>query len=321
MRLTLSMKQPAFQQFGAALGGEVGNRILHVNNSSLQGSCYHMGMEEGLRIFIFDLSFNIRFSFTIIDEADSEEDICMALYCFSYEGLCLLYRSQHGNKRFKFNVPSLILSDNKHFLRLVCNKNAALKCIAVLFTHKWFTEQLSGLGQEQADKKNWPGLLKYLPCRPLSKAEQVMGKNVSYAFERNYNALEVKGILFTLLSFIHQHVPRQPRKETPGRYVSIMMKVAMRITASLSKPMPSVEELASEFYLSPSTVKRQFKKAFGIGLYDYYLAKKMELAKTMLETGKEKVSTVAFYLGYENPSHFISSFKKIYGHSPGRLKK
>jgi len=56
------------------------------------------------------------------------------------------------------------------------------------------------------------------------------------------------------------------------------------------------------------------------GNYEYYLEKKMELAKWLLQEKKVSVSETAYMLGYEKVSAFITIFKKYHHILPGRLK-
>jgi AraC-like DNA-binding protein len=44
-------------------------------------------------------------------------------------------------------------------------------------------------------------------------------------------------------------------------------------------------------------------------------------AMQMLTSGELLVKEVAFKIGYQNPSHFISAFKKKYGYTPKQFLK
>jgi AraC-like DNA-binding protein len=57
--------------------------------------------------------------------------------------------------------------------------------------------------------------------------------------------------------------------------------------------LPSQKQLAREFALSESTLKRHFKAVYGKTMHDYYLEKKMELAKWLLQERKISVSETA----------------------------
>ena len=77
--------------------------------------------------------------------------------------------------------------------------------------------------------------------------------------------------------------------------------------------------LADYAYLtgrSLSTFRREFKTKYGVSPRKWITQKRMEKAKELLEVGEESVAGVAYNVGYENVSHFISGFKKCYGFHP-----
>ena len=45
----------------------------------------------------------------------------------------------------------------------------------------------------------------------------------------------------------------------------------------------------------------------------------MEMAYRLLQSGKYKVKDVVWMVGYTNASHFIDTFKKRYGVTPGEI--
>ena len=64
-----------------------------------------------------------------------------------------------------------------------------------------------------------------------------------------------------------------------------------------------------------------FKELYNSTIYGYLLDKKLEFALHKLEENKLKVKDIAFEIGYENPSHFISAFKKKYSLTPKQYVK
>jgi AraC-like DNA-binding protein len=89
----------------------------------------------------------------------------------------------------------------------------------------------------------------------------------------------------------------------------------------LQKTPPRMGMIAKMVALSESTLKRYFKLIYGKSVYDYYLNKKMELARTILLQKPYSVNEIAELMGYEKVSHFIEIFKKHHGSSPGSIKK
>jgi AraC-like DNA-binding protein len=89
----------------------------------------------------------------------------------------------------------------------------------------------------------------------------------------------------------------------------------------LQKTPPRMGMIAKMVALSESTLKRYFKLIYGKSVYDYYLNKKMEMARTILLQKSCSVNEIAELMGYEKVSHFIEIFKKHHGCSPGTIKK
>ncbi|XOD68191.1 MAG: helix-turn-helix transcriptional regulator [Flavobacteriales bacterium Tduv] len=79
---------------------------------------------------------------------------------------------------------------------------------------------------------------------------------------------------------------------------------------------PSLRVLTAEVGLSNHQLKEGFKKIFGTTVYGYLLDHKLNIAREKLEEKRMQVQEVAYFLGYENPSHFIKAFKKKYGITP-----
>ncbi|BDD02403.1 AraC family transcriptional regulator [Persicobacter psychrovividus] len=81
----------------------------------------------------------------------------------------------------------------------------------------------------------------------------------------------------------------------------------------------SVDEIASEFGLSLSKLKRDFKMIFNTSVKSYHTKIRMEEAYRRLSSGEYSVSGVAYDFGYQNVSKFSQMFKKVKGISPSEL--
>ncbi len=100
-----------------------------------------------------------------------------------------------------------------------------------------------------------------------------------------------------------------------------VMEAEIILQAHLQKTLPCMSNIAQQVSLSESTLKRHFKAIFGKSMYEYYLEKKMNLAKLLLLEQPLTVYETASLLGYEKVSNFIDIFKKHHGFSPGSMKK
>ena len=87
------------------------------------------------------------------------------------------------------------------------------------------------------------------------------------------------------------------------------------------KNPPTIKQLCEKFSISEYHLKEGFKEVYNSTIYGYLLDKKLEFALHKLEQNQQMVKDISFEIGYENPSHFISAFKKKYGLTPKQYIK
>ncbi len=94
-------------------------------------------------------------------------------------------------------------------------------------------------------------------------------------------------------------------------------RIVKYINENLSSEL-SEGGIANTFYMSLSTLIRQFKKTTGVSAPKYILYKRMSLARAMLERGVP-AGEVALRCGYNDYSTFYRSYRKVHGLSPGQM--
>nr|WP_299767038.1 AraC family transcriptional regulator [uncultured Dokdonia sp.] len=67
---------------------------------------------------------------------------------------------------------------------------------------------------------------------------------------------------------------------------------------------------------SLSTFQRDFKSTFHTSPKKWLIEKRMQEASQLLRTTSDSVTNIAYQVGYENVSHFIKAFHKLFGSSP-----
>jgi len=78
----------------------------------------------------------------------------------------------------------------------------------------------------------------------------------------------------------------------------------------------SMEQIASFTGRSLATFKRDFKKISNLTPQKWLIKKRLETAYFKLKEEHKKVHEVYMEVGFKNPSHFSTAFKKQYGISP-----
>lgn len=81
----------------------------------------------------------------------------------------------------------------------------------------------------------------------------------------------------------------------------------------------SLVGLAHAVGTNETTLKKNFKLVYGTTVFGYLTARRMELAKTLLQTKELKVAAVAHEVGYKYASHFSAAFRKHFGILPNKL--
>lgn len=82
----------------------------------------------------------------------------------------------------------------------------------------------------------------------------------------------------------------------------------------------TVEQFARMANRSVSLFKKEFYQHYQMTPGRWLTQKRLELARSIIESGKGNISEVAFNSGFENLSHFSRVFKEKYGVSPQKYK-
>ncbi|WP_336664427.1 AraC family transcriptional regulator [Elizabethkingia meningoseptica] len=82
----------------------------------------------------------------------------------------------------------------------------------------------------------------------------------------------------------------------------------------------SLIELAHRFGTNEYTLKKGFKEVFNTTVFNYWNDLKMQNAKKLITEEALHINEIALNLGYKNPRHFSTAFKKHFGQTPTGLK-
>ena len=138
----------------------------------------------------------------------------------------------------------------------------------------------------------------------------------------------LKAYLIQLLCLIaRENMQKDEAKEPLGRFTfrSPNKKYAVRqIEQYLQehyREKISLEQIASNMYLSSFYISKIFKSETGDSPINYLIGIRMEKAKELLtEHPDASLQEVAVRVGYDDVYHFSKLFKKYYGISPGHYK-
>lgn len=89
----------------------------------------------------------------------------------------------------------------------------------------------------------------------------------------------------------------------------------------LSRPMPSLEELAHQYFVGQSKLTADFKNIFGMPILTFRRHVQLRAARSLLETTSMDLTQIADECGFSDDNYLIRVFRKHYGITPGAYRK
>jgi AraC-type DNA-binding domain-containing proteins len=83
----------------------------------------------------------------------------------------------------------------------------------------------------------------------------------------------------------------------------------------------SLEQISQMAGMSQSKFTVLFRQMTGKSFVEYRNAERIQLARQLLATSRDKISRIALDIGYEDLSHFNHIFKKTTGETPSQYRK
>lgn len=83
----------------------------------------------------------------------------------------------------------------------------------------------------------------------------------------------------------------------------------------------SVEQFALDIGMSRSALHKKFKAITGQSTTEFIRAIRVKRAATLMKTGKYSITEIVFMVGFSDPKHFRSCFKKQFGQTPTQFIK
>lgn len=127
-------------------------------------------------------------------------------------------------------------------------------------------------------------------------------------------------MMIKLLELLHYLDLIAPHAASDESYLSpeqlkTIQAVRAYIDGHFDEPC-TIQRLSTMFGLSPSRLKRNFKRVCGLSVHRYVRSVRLEQAAVLLQKSQSSSACIACELGYSNPSKFAAAFKERYGCSP-----
>ena len=241
-------------------------------------------------------------------------------FFFCVEGGC----DFHFGPAYSISLPvdhAMLLynpeKDLPHHIEIAPGSRLLFLFVTVERLHKLFlkeSNELYFLNNENINKKFYATHeMSTMLCLSINQLFNVRLSDLS-------GQLYLKGKTYEILSlYFHQEESEDSAKNCPfledqSNVEKIRLSKKM-LMEKMTNP-PTLKELSREIGLNEYQLKVGFKNIYGNTVFGFLNDYKMDQSRKMLDSGGYKVNEVAYSLGYTNPSHYISAFKKKFGITP-----
>ena len=111
-----------------------------------------------------------------------------------------------------------------------------------------------------------------------------------------------------------------PQWREEAEQVKIIREIHDHLTEHMEQRV-TIEELARQYLINPTTLKTVFKEVYGSSLAAHMKEHRMEKAAALLRETDMSVAEIAGQVGYESQSKFSTEFHKAFGVLPTEYRK
>ena len=311
----------SFLRLGKRLGGEFNNGCFLFNNNTVCGEISKASPENNLCVRKSKLTLSEQIVLRKLPPpANSEKKFCL-LY-FLNPSIFLLKKYKRG-MTIAGHRSNLFFSSKASMDFSVLPKQP-FYALDIAFTASWLNNQF-----EDAPASFKEALQQFIHCADKDiRLESCSAEEYKTLREfelfmntKERNGLFIRSRVYKLITEFFCKV-FDPNSFIKGRRTILydqVMEAEKLIVANLGQ-LPNIRRIAQQVNLSTSSLRRQFRLVFEKGIEEYYIARKMELAKNLLLQNRFSIKEVARSCGYKQTSAFIEMFSRLYGYSPGTLK-
>lgn len=109
-----------------------------------------------------------------------------------------------------------------------------------------------------------------------------------------------------------------PPPQNPQHFLSKFLPVIKYINEHYHEPIRR-KQLADLVHMSQKYFGEQFKKDFGVSLFDYITDVRLRIAYSLLENTSEPIHCVIELVGFHSPSLFYRKFREYYKMRPSEI--
>ncbi|MBU5594255.1 helix-turn-helix domain-containing protein [Amphibacillus sp. MSJ-3] len=139
-----------------------------------------------------------------------------------------------------------------------------------------------------------------------------------YVYERLEKSQDTKEILHLLQVQLENWIKKENSKNQP---ISLVDQAVNYIDQHYSDESLSLQSVADHIHVSHPYLSYLFKQELGKRYTEYVFERRIEAAKTLLETTRNSITDIALMTGFNNPNYFSSCFKRYCKMTPKQYRE
>lgn len=159
-------------------------------------------------------------------------------------------------------------------------------------------------------------------CNMFFSALQLKEDGTEYYIYSIEQLVSEYGTLHNMLEKLLEFAQESGRNAmTDGKFSNAtFMQLIQYVDENYQKDI-SLTQVAGALYMSPNYVSKLFKKGIGTTFVQYVTQKRVEDARELLTSTDMPLADIAVDVGFNDYFHFIKTFKKLTGLTPGQYRK
>ena len=208
-------------------------------------------------------------------------------------------------------------SDWKVKLHAESNSEFFVMDMEVSNLHKLINPAFDEHHLESSHRMNMKDLMRIMPISPsmMNCFDQLL----HHKLKQPFNTLFEKAKFLEIFSLLMESSFGQPMDACPVALSPVIEQKLSQVRRHIIEHIdesPDADKLSLIYELPRTTLREGYRFVYGKTIHQFHSDHKLESAMQMLNSRELLVKEVAFKIGYQNPSHFISAFKKKFGYTP-----
>ncbi len=267
-------------------------------------------LEKGLQARFWDCSFNEEIEMYSNVDSESENSYFTLAFFPNMHGLQFANNGTFLQENIIWDTVFISAASDYKILIVATTR---VHCLSISFSKKWLNNNVLKNNEAFKNlKEKIDTTQSFSMFESMSVSEKKMIQELLEAsWEKSLGSFCIKSaVLKIICDFFYKLKEKQTFNMNALSPCSSIAEVEKYLCDQLLCPMPNLKDLAYKFSISESTLKRHFKKRYGVNMSTYFIKRKMEYAQQLIDEKNTSFSEIAHLLGYRNVNNFITMFRK-----------